>query len=285
MEKLVSICIPTYNGAEYLQETLDSISIQTYRDFEVVISDDASKDDTLKIVEAFKRQLDFPVRILHHKPNGIGANWNHAIRHAKGKYIKFLFQDDVLMPTCLEKMLKVLEGDKNIGLVASKREFIISKDNDDKTQEWLDTYGDLQKHFSDKKGDIVLTSQVFKSKEFFKTPKNKIGEPSVVMFRKSITDKIGYFDESLKQILDYEYWYRILKYNKIYIIDEPLVKFRLHHTQATAQNYMIKIDDYKRYPELLYKDYFWLLNYEHQKELFFEYNTFGKLLKKIKRAL
>ncbi|SDH06810.1 glycosyltransferase family 2 protein [Psychroflexus sediminis] len=281
----VSIIIPTYNGAEYLQEALESIKGQTFRDFEVVVSDDDSKDDTLRIVERFKEKCNFPVRIFHHKPDGIGANWNHAMRQARGKYIKFLFQDDILLPACLEEMYTVLENNPKIGLVTSKREFIISKHNDDKTKQWLATYGDLQKHISDAPGDLILTKKLFKRKDFIKTPKNKVGEPSAVMFRKSIIDKLGYFDESLKQILDYEYWNRILKTYDIYILDKSLVKFRLHNAQATAQNANLKINDYQLYPQLLYKDYFWLLNYKYQKEFFFKYNSFGQLLKKIKRRV
>ena len=281
----VSICIPTYNGEKYLQEALDSINHQNFRDFEVVISDDASSDDTLKIVENFKNKVDFPVHIYEHKPCGIGANWNNSIRHANGEYIKFLFQDDVLEPICLEKMQKVLDENPKVGLVASKREFIIDKVNNEATQKWLSKYQDLQKNILENKKSQLITKKIFKHKDFINTPKNKIGEPSVVMFRRSLVDKIGVFDENLKQILDYEYWYRVLKKYHIYIINETLVKFRLHNMQATAINASVKITDYALYPKILYKDYFWLLNYQYQKEFFFKYNKLGRLIKKIKKRV
>ena len=67
--KLVSICLPTYNGARYLEETLYSICAQTYQNFEVIISDDASIDNTIKLIEEFKKQSDFPVCVLHHTPS------------------------------------------------------------------------------------------------------------------------------------------------------------------------------------------------------------------------
>ena len=281
----ISICIPTYNGASYLQEALDSVNAQTFSDFEVIVSDDASKDDTLKIVEEFKKEFDFPVHIFHHEPKGIGANWNNTIRHANGKYIKFLFQDDVLDSTCLEMMYAVLENNKNIGLVASKREFIVNKAKSVETDKWLATYGNLQNQISEISGDLVLTKKLFSKKYFLSTPKNKIGEPSAVMFKRQLIDDIGWFDESLKQILDYEYWYRILKKYDIYIINKPLIKFRLHDTQATSVNANSDILDYQLYPKLLYKNYFWLLNYKYQKQFFFLYSVIGRLLKKIKRAL
>ena len=87
---LVSVCIPTYNGAPFLQEALDSVSQQTYRNIEVIISDDASNDKTLEIIQDFKAKASFPVSIYHHEPKGIGANWNNCIRKANGKFIKFL---------------------------------------------------------------------------------------------------------------------------------------------------------------------------------------------------
>lgn len=281
----ISICIPTYNGASYLQEALDSVNAQTFKDFEVIVSDDASKDVTLNIVEKFRSKSDFAVHVFHHEPNGIGANWNNAIRHANGKYIKFLFQDDVLAPSCLEKMYAILENNKKVGLVASKREFIVNKDKSVETDKWLSTYGDLQHHFSESTSDLVLTKKLFSRKDFLSTPKNKIGEPSIVMFRKSIVNELGFFDESLKQILDYEYWYRILKKYDIYVINESLVKFRLHDLQATSVNSKTKIMDYELYPYLLYKHYFRLLHPKLQKQFFFEYNTLGKLIKKFKHAI
>ena len=279
----ISICIPTYNGEKYLQEALDSINQQTYKDFEVVVSDDASTDETLKIIENFKNNVGFPVYIYNHEPSGIGVNWNNSIRHANGEYIKFLFQDDILEPTCLEKMQKVLDSNPKVGLVASKREFIINKEISEATETWLQTYDDLQQHFMPNSGNFIMTKKHFKRLDFPKTPKNKIGEPSVVMFRKSIIDKVGYYNENLKQILDFEFCCRILKKHHIYIIDEALVKFRLHDMQATAVNASAKIKDYALYPKILYKDYFWLLNYQYQKEFFFKYNKLGRLIKKIKR--
>ena len=103
---LVSICLPTYNGETFLNEALDSIKSQTYPNLEVIVSDDASSDGTLRIIEEFKATVAFPVQVFNHEPQGIGANWNHCMKHAKGIYIKFLFQDDVLYPECVTEMVK-----------------------------------------------------------------------------------------------------------------------------------------------------------------------------------
>ena len=106
---LVSICIPIYNGEAFLAEALASVKTQTYPNLEVVVSDDRSSDASLALVEKFQQEVDLPVRIFTHEPQGIGANWNHCVAKAKGQYIKFLFQDDVLLPTCVEQMVEAFQ--------------------------------------------------------------------------------------------------------------------------------------------------------------------------------
>lgn len=125
LNPLVSICIPTYNGDQFIAEAMYSAIAQTYPNLEIIVSDDASKDNTLQIVESYISKTEIPINIFKHKPNGIGANWNHTIKQANGEYVKFLFQDDILLPNCITDMVKVMEHHKSVGLVASKREFIV----------------------------------------------------------------------------------------------------------------------------------------------------------------
>ena len=74
---LVSVCIPTFNGEKYLQEALDSVAQQSYANLEVIISDDASTDKTLEMLEDYKNNSKNTVRIFHHNPDGIAKNWDH----------------------------------------------------------------------------------------------------------------------------------------------------------------------------------------------------------------
>ncbi|QJP32998.1 glycosyltransferase [Nonlabens sp. Ci31] len=261
-QPLVSICIPTYNGAKFLNEALDSIIIQTYKNLEVIISDDNSQDDTLTILEFFKRQTKLPTAIINHKPNGIGSNWNNCIKHAQGKYIKFLFQDDKLLPKCVEEMVLALQEHTDCKMVACQRSFMRMEEmSNSEIDLWIDRYKNLQLQFPNVEGDFQkITSSIFSQEWFKKSPLNKIGEPICVMFEKSLCDELGYFDESLKQILDYEYWYRVLAKYPILIIKKDLVSFRIHESQATNVNRSKKIRDYEIYDELLYKDYYDLLH-------------------------
>ena len=256
---LVSICIPTYNGSQFIAEALESAINQSYTHLEIIVSDDASSDSTLLIVKAYKAKTDIPIYVHHHKPISIGANWNNCIKQAKGEYIKFLFQDDVLLPHCVKDMVAVLEKDDTISLVTSKREFIFDPNYSfPNMDQWIDNFDDLQKNLDIKTENElgIIDSTLFKSKQFLRSPLNKIGEPSVFMFRKDVIHKIGYFREDLKQILDYEFCYRILKTSKIAIIDKVLVQFRLHELQATEINKKDKSElENEGYSKILYKDY------------------------------
>jgi glycosyltransferase involved in cell wall biosynthesis len=287
-QPLVSICIPTYNGALYLKEALQSVLIQNYPTLEIVISDDASIDGTLSLVEKFKASTNIPITVQHHIPNGIGANWNNCIKHAKGKYIKLLFQDDVLLEDCIETMVNLLEQDNSIGLVACKREFIIEPEyaSSELTQ-WISKYGDLQLELGTtfNNGIGIIDTTLFKTPQFLKSPLNKVGEPPATMFSKKLLKKVGWFHEDLKQILDYEFYYRVLKYKKIAIIEKPLIKFRLHPQQATNVNRGNDDNDYVKYDYIIYKEYFWYLPKGMQKAMLKKYHPFVKFLMKFKRKI
>ena len=282
---LVSICIPTYNGAAFLQEALDSVLAQTYKPLEVIVSDDASKDDTLKIITHFAENAPFPVKVVPHEPQGIGANWNNSIQHATGTYIKFLFQDDILKPLCVEKMVSLFEQKPELGLVASKRDFIVEGKATPEIEKWIENYGNLQLQFESDETITLINSKFFSRKDFFSSPLNKIGEPPTVMFKKAILEEVGYFQEDLKQILDYVFYYRLLKKYPIAIINEPLVQFRIHEQQATNVNRNQKITDYETYDEILYKEFLPLLHPDTQKRLRTKLNPYHHFVFRLKRKL
>lgn len=281
---LVSICIPTYNGAQFIAETMDSAIAQTYTNLEIIVSDDASMDETLAIIESYINKTNIPIHIHKHQPNGIGANWNHCIKKANGTYIKFLFQDDVLLLDCIETMVGTLEGDDTIALVASKRDFIIEDSYlNEETKAWVEKYGDLQStiNFQKYNGKQILDKQLFKHKEYFNSPRNKVGEPSTVLFRKDLVNSIGYYREDLKQVLDYEFYNRILKHQSIVILQDKLVKFRLHSQQATVINKNNDQKDYVIYDRLMYDDYLWCLNKTMRLYFLKKYNPLVRLIFKV----
>ena len=291
---LVSVCIPTYNGTQFITEAMDCAIGQTYPNLEIIVSDVDSTDNTLQIIESYKSKTSIPIFIHNHKPKGIGANWNNCIKKAKGVYIKFLFHDDVLKPDCVQEMVKVLEQNKSIGLVSCKRDLIVEQSFLNKeTEKWIVIYGDLQQtlNLDNEDGLSYLDNTLFKSDEFFKSPLNKVGEPSTILFRKKIVDTIGFFREDLKQVLDYEFCYRILKKNKIAIINKNLVKFRLHSLQYTVQNKINDIydSDHEKLERIIYDQYFWYLSKYKKKVFLRKYNRIVNILFKtidnIKRTM
>lgn len=263
---LVSICIPTYNGEKYLQETLDSVRHQTYKNIEVIVSDDQSKDATVAICNQFRSEVDFPVHIHSHFPSGIGANWNHAIGKAKGDYIKILFQDDVMEAGCIEEMLKYLT-DYKLDIVVCKRH-IIDADSHKVTQgEWYENFHDLQEKAGiEVNGFFILSRKNLKDFNFNRySVDNIIGEPCVSLFTRDLINRIGPFNIQLKQILDYEYWLRVLIKYDIGIIGKKLIRFRYHAEQTSNINSTQNVDERYIITNLLYGKLLFHISRSHAK--------------------
>ncbi len=234
---LVSICIPTYNGEKYLKEALHSVKSQTYKNIEIIVSDDRSTDHTLEICNQFSESTDIPVYIHSHIPNGIGANWNNCIENAHGEYIKFLFQDDILEDTCIEKQLHTML-EKKLVAVCSKRSIIDENGLPVTSGDWYSGCYDLQKSFLrlDFQDFHLLEKKDLVSLYPYHLTSNIFGEPIAFLFEKRIFDEIGLFSTKYRQILDAEMGYRILKKYPIGILEEKLFRFRLHEEQESSKN-------------------------------------------------
>ncbi|MGE0021361.1 MAG: glycosyltransferase family 2 protein [Draconibacterium sp.] len=266
---LVSVCIPTRNGAKYIEETLNCVYQQDYRPLELIISDDASSDETVEIILNTTAGWDITVAIYHHKPSGIGANWNNSVRKAKGKYIKFLFQDDLIYSNCISEMVAHSEKDESIGLTFCNRDIIGDlKDKED----WLHRHKNLSAKWNDLK-PIQEGKSLLKQPDFFKTPRNKIGEPTAVLLKRQCFDEIGFFSEELKQTLDYEYWYRILPKYKIGYINKKLAAFRLHNNQASHHNLSGIKNEYLIYYKSTHRSVFSYLSLNNKVKIIFKIFT------------
>lgn len=271
-QPLVSVCIPTFNGEKYIKEALESIIHQTYKNIEVVVSDDGSSDKTIKIIEQLKNTANFNVYIYSHYQSGIGANWNNCIKNSHGKYIKFLFQDDVLKPNCIEKQIYYVNK-YNLEVVCSKRDIIDEKSNKIGSGEWFIKYNDLQESLG-----LRFTNNIFfftkkELKRISNLRINYFGEPDTFLFNKEIFKRIGEFNNSYKQIIDLEFTYRILKLYPIGIIDEKLMMFRRHRGQTSEYNRQYKLKEFKDIKAFLIMSFFryfsfklkrkWLIRYIH----------------------
>ncbi|AFZ48015.1 glycosyl transferase family 2 [Cyanobacterium stanieri PCC 7202] len=254
INKKVSICIPTCNGEAFLAEALESLEKQTYDNIEVIISDDNSIDNTIAIARTYAEKSRFQYHIFEHERLGIVNNWNYCIQKAQGKYIKFLFQDDLIETTCVEKMVYLAEQDQEIGLVFSPR-FLRSnletKDNE-QLQTIINYCTDVYSYWS-QLNNIQWGLELINDPKLLQHPINKIGEPTTVLIRKEVFEKVGYFDSDFSQLIDLEMWLRIMGHYKIGFIPEYLSTFRIHPKQTSSSNSQSgesNIDFYRLYAKM-----------------------------------
>ncbi len=232
---LISICIPTYNGAQYIQKCIVSCIAQTETNFEIIVCDDCSSDNTIEIVKQFA-QKDNRIKIVQNKSNlGLVNNWNATLTHASGTYIKWLFQDDWMEPNALEEFLKI--ANKGYEFIISKRNFILNDNASTQDKEYyFKTIKKLENHFS-----ITDDGHYFSSKEITQLATqyialNFIGEPSLVFYKKSLIQKVGNYDGLLHQICDLEYNLRLASHVGVYVINKPLCSFAIHQNSTTSSN-------------------------------------------------
>ncbi len=236
-QPLVSICIPTYNGEAFIEETIKSAIAQTYSNIELIISDDGSTDRTIAIAQTFQSQTSADFRIILHRNYGLSQNWNFCISQAKGEYIKFLFQDDLLAPECIEKMVSVAQRNPEIGMVFSPRAITIAEDESHPIlRKASKSIKDLHKSWSNLKS-IQTGKELLADANCLNNPINKIGEPSTVLIATRVFAEIGLFDSALSQYVDLDMWWRIMGNYHIGFVDETLSSLRIHPEQQTWKNF------------------------------------------------
>lgn len=212
----VSVIIPTYNRANLLPRAIKSVLNQTYKDFELIIVDDGSTDNTKKVVEEFQKK-DPRIKYIWQKNSGGEARpRNMGIRHSKGEYIAFLDSDDEWLPEKLEKQVKLLNGDKKTGLVYTNAKILRNSKYSEKT---------IFELINPKRGIIYKDLFLNRDRHFIPT--------LTVIVRKNIFEKVGYFDEKLKFAPDYDLWLRIAKHTYVDYIDEVLAIYYIHDSNIS----------------------------------------------------
>lgn len=215
----VSVCIPTFNGAKYIKGALDSVLQQNYQDFEIVIVDNSSTDQTEFLVAELASQSE-KIRFFKNSENiGLAGNLNKCIEHARGDYIKYLCVDDLLMPGCLEQMVAGLDAYPAVSLVCGGRLSINEAGQPFGLQNYSTRSGIIP-------GYKVINRCLFGG--------NFIGGPSAVMFRKS--DAFALFREDLPQLMDMVMWFGLLENRSLLSIGTPLCAIRCHEDQITMAN-------------------------------------------------
>jgi len=242
---LVSVCIPTYNQEQFVSEALGSVLTQDYENLQILVLDDCSTDSTLEIARV-AAGADARVVIQKNSANmGMVRNWNHALELSRGKYIKFLFGDDLLSPPdAIGMMVRLMESNSSLALVSSAREIIDDSNN------LLSVISSFPGNFFSNGRKVIRNTLLGITRVH-----NPVGEPSAVMFRRDLAGR-G-FNGRYNQLVDIEMWFHLLEQGDFAYIDHPLCSFRQHDGQQTMKNIaslgfiddlLMLLDDYLRKP-------------------------------------
>lgn len=194
----VSVVIPTYNSAAMVKEAIESALAQSYSDFEIVVIDDGSTDDTEGVV----RQYGDRVRYFKQENQGVSAARNAGIKHSSGEYVAFLDSDDLWLPEKLAEQIPLFDDDPKLGLVYS---------------DWAVVSGNAMLQTSYLKDLPASSGYVFDEliqSGFILT--------SGVVLRRACVDDVGAFDKSLAIAQDYDLWLRISYRWKVQLVDKCL---------------------------------------------------------------
>ncbi len=236
MSPKISVIIPAYNSEKFIKRTIQSVLNQTYKDFEVIIVDDGSTDNTKEVVEEFQKK-DSRIKYLWQENSGAPARpKNKGIKESKGKYIAFLDHDDEWLPEKLEKQLVLFEKQKNSKLRFVSSWGLIFNAKENQTYE----------HKIKKRGNVFQELLA----------NNFILSCSSIFLKKEIFESVGFFDENLKFSDDWEMWIRIAQKYEFDFINEALFKYYWH-----GENVMNKLkgeEKLKEYKYILekYKDFY-----------------------------
>ena len=232
----ISVCIPLFNGRDYVLECLGSLESEHNLISEILISDDGSRDSSLKKVEHFLRKSRINAKIFKNSgPKGIVGNCNFLATKAKGDFLKFLFQDDLIDKNFLSEMILPLQNEKNISMIFCDRRLKLES-NSNACLQIFDGCSDLSSKWS-KLEFIQDGIDLFEDPLLLEGPINKIGEPSNTLISKKHFEEVGGFTEGYKQLLDLELWFKLFAVGKIAYIDKKLSTFRVHPFQESQNNF------------------------------------------------
>ncbi len=228
MKPLVSVIVPIYNAASYLQETLDSILASTYRPIEVVMVDDGSKDNSLSIAESYCK-LHLECRVIAQNNQGVSAARNTAIREAKGTYILPVDADDKIAETFIQKAVDIIEKSDNIRIVGCRC--------------WM--FGAVNKEWKLPQFSHALLAR-----------KNMI--PAAALYRKVDWEHCGGYCEEEIYREDWDFWINMMELGgTFYKINEVLFYYRIstNSRRSLAKGRKRRIIDAinRRHPDYIQK--------------------------------
>jgi glycosyltransferase involved in cell wall biosynthesis len=203
---LVSIILPTYNQANYLPATLDSICRQTYHNFELIVVNDGSTDRTPQVLEEY--HLSCPYRIIHQQNKKLPGALNTGFTEAHGQYLTWTSSDNILLPNMLAVLVEALNKNPEIGLVYADWETI------------------------DQNGNFCSVVHTLDYDPYILMRKNFVN--ACFLYRRECQEKVGLYNPEYIYAEDWEYWYRISRKFKMCRVPEVLYQYRIHQDSMTS---------------------------------------------------
>jgi glycosyltransferase involved in cell wall biosynthesis len=205
----VSVIIPTYNRGWVLREAVDSVLAQDFKDFELIVVDDGSTDNTREILESY----DHDLIVLRQSNRGVSAARNRGIAAGRGRLVAFLDSDDLWLPRKLSSQVDFFNS--NPAALVNQTEEI-----------WI-------------RNGVRVNPKTrhhkFSGMIFEKSLALCLVSPSAVMMKRSLFDEVGLFDEDLPACEDYDLWLRISRRYPVHLIETPLVIKRGGHADQLSQ--------------------------------------------------
>jgi glycosyltransferase involved in cell wall biosynthesis len=213
----VSVVVPSYNNASFIEATIDSILGQTFEDFELVVADHSSSDGTWERLQRYS--VDPRVRLLRTDAGG-GAlqNWAQVTTEARGDLVKLVCGDDVIYPDCLRLQVEAMDANPSVVLVAAQRDLIDARGGLVKVRRGLAGLTGLVAGRVAVRHTVVAGSNIF-------------GEPACVLIRRAALERAGGWDGRHPFVIDEATYAKVLLRGDFFAIDIALAAFRLSSSQ------------------------------------------------------
>lgn len=213
MSPTISVVIPTRDRARYLNQALDSVFAQTFLDYEIIVVDDGSTDETRRILAPLVE--DKKIYYEYQQATGVSAARNRGIELARGQYVAFLDSDDLFLPDKLEKQYELFKENPTLGFVHCSFSKFDDGGNDLGVRDTSRFRGQLYPWML-QEWSILMAM------------------PCMLM-RTMVLKEIGGFDESMKWAEDMDLWRRVARKYRVGVVSEVLVKVRVHETSTTFE--------------------------------------------------
>lgn len=212
---LISVITPSYNQGKFIRETINSVLSQDYPNVELLVMDGGSTDDTVAILKSYGKKIKWQSK----KDKGQTDAINKGMREAKGEIVCYLNSDDTFLPGTLSTVAEAFKNNPNIHWLTGNYQII--NENGNIIQSYIQWY----KTAARSSNNTTLLKIL-----------NYISQPST-FWKRSVFEQIGYFDETLRYCMDYDFWLRLSAFDKPLILFKELSQFRIHSLSKGGSQY------------------------------------------------